>query len=270
MISKGLFFHTFRSELSSLLISTTLLKKFNINFYLLFLLLITPLQAEFKSFTGVGEAKLIGDPFNVALLARERAIINALEKKSINISSESSLSINNNNEDLSELITSRVKGKIEKWEEVESCIIDGNKIRSIIRIYIKDELSIEINKQLKFLNRHLKLSGSSNIHIRISELLKAYTIAKYLEKLNYAIEINSDRLIEEISDVLNSIQINNHCNTYTASISGKKISDIDFIKVPRKDENPKKNSFYLILNLGELNYKLLQLGLKVPAIEVIA
>lgn len=265
----GLFFRYHLPIFPLFLLSSHTLKKFNTILISFFILTIcSSAISQVDTIYGYGYAKNIGDPFNVALLARHRALSNALEKYRIKITSTLVLSKENDIDKLNETIVSETEGIIEKWSEVKVTEKDGF-IKSVVEVIILNENEIVKQSKVSEIEQLLKDNKNINIEKRIKNLLKAYSI---VESENIC-SVSSNKILNKLEHLLSNLKIlrvnnNNNLNSFRVYEYDKKLTAINLNRIPNFENNSLKKSFYIMIDFGVLNYELIKLGLKIPSIKV--
>ncbi len=263
----GLFFRASCLYLPSLSLSTILFKKLTIKFILFYLLLfINPTYSQIDTLTGIGYAKLKGDPFNVSIIARNRAISNAISQERIKVTSTTILEKSENGSKLKEFISSESNVMIENWEVIESKILKSGFVKSIVKIYVKNPQDQILKENINGIKNHIKKSRNSTFEIKLRELINAYNLIKKY-KINKN-DLNEDLVINEIKSTLSNIKI-----TKTESlVSDKQYLVIEDGKINneiniRKVEEETGKVIYVTVDLGILNYQLLRMGLDIPFVK---
>lgn len=252
-----------------LLLSSYPLKKFNIIFISFLILFFSSLVlGQVDTIYGFGYSKNIGDPFNAALLARQRALANALEKSKLRVSSTSRLIKENNEDKLNETIVSTSEGLIEKWREIKVIQSDGF-IKSVVEVVITNQKEKHKQLKIKEIKQLLEINGTINLEKRINRLIKAYSIAKKYEIKEFPAQKILNR-IELILSRLKISKVNNRSdiNSYRVYESDKVLTSISLNKIPIDTNRDLLKTYYIVLDMGLLNYELVRLGLKIPSIKV--
>lgn len=257
----GLIFRASRLQFPSLSLSTVFIKKLTLFFLLFFS---TFSYSQIDTITGIGYAKLTGDPFNVALLARNRAISNAISQSKIKVTSSMILEKDENGSILKEFMMSESNALIENWEVIESKVLKSGFIRSVVKVSIKNPQE-EIEKEKIIVIKDLiKKSRNSSLEIKIKELVNAYFLIKKYRI--YKNDLNEEIIIKEIETTLNKIKITKSDNgfdekEYCVLEDGKINNKINIRKIAEVE------TIYVTVDFGVLNYKLMKMGLNIPYVK---
>lgn len=268
----GLIFRVCNRIFPSLWLSSLQIKILSIKLFpLLFLFMISNVIAQTDTVQGIGMAKIVGDPFNASLIARNRAISNAVSKYRSDIISTQIFIRNNNMESLNEQIILNSKALIKSWEEIQSIKLENGIIKSIVRVYIIDPQKEEKWRKIEIVKKHMILSKHSNLKIKIRELLNAYSVVNKHQIKN--IEINEEIILGKISKTLSEIKIDkikNDNNEYIYKVkdSGRVNESIKTIKIAEDEIGGRSFAYYVMVDLGSLNYELLKLGFNIPSLKI--
>lgn len=268
LLGDGSFFQFLKSPLSLLILSTTVFKKFSV--YLLFGFILLNIKNSYSfsvdTLIGIGYSKITGDILNSSIIARKRAISNAVSKSKTKISYAQHLHRNLRTEFLNETIIEEFQNEINGYKELKNVTLDNGYIKSVVEVYVFNKNKIEFEKQKKKLLDRFLLSKQLSLKRKIDELLKIYSI---LEKNEFEDEnLNSKIIISEISNSLSSIKIQKIDNTYKFYIEDESLEKLSWKKIETDDGQNSSSVFYIMLDLGFINYQLLKLGFNIPFIEV--
>lgn len=270
-IIEGIIFPVDIMSASSLLLSSLISKNLRIKLIpLIFTFFVSNIYAQYDTIVGFGSSQIMGDPFNAVLIAKKRAIADAVSKYKSKVYTATLLDKKNGIENINEIISSKSELSIKECKEIKTEIVDEKYFKSEIKIIVKNFEKVKKENRIREIKSCLNLANSEDLRLKIRELLKAYKLIKKYEIDEE--EINENLIKEKINEVLANIEIKKIQKIdkdlkFEIFSLGKVTRSFDIIKIGEKS-NKSGNSYFVTLDLGSQYYELLSLGINIPFIKV--
>lgn len=270
-IIEGIIFPVDIMSASSLLLSSLISKNLRIKLIpLIFTFFVSNIYAQYDTIVGFGSSQIMGDPFNAVLIAKKRAIADAVSKYKSKVYTATLLDKKNGIENINEIISSKSELSIKECKEIKTEIVDEKYFKSEIKIIVKNFEKVKKENRIREIKSCLNLANREDLRLKIRELLKAYKLIKKYEIDEE--EINENLIKEKINEVLANIEIKKIQKIdkdlkFEIFSLGKVTRSFDIIKIGEKS-NKSGNSYFVTLDLGSQYYELLSLGINIPFIKV--